>query len=101
MIYRKHLFFCTNKRTNGRSCCEDKNASDLYAYAKTKVRELGLSDIRVNQSGCLGQCDYGPSLVIYPEGVWYSYHNAKDIDRIIDSHLLSDEIVQDLLMKHV
>ena len=35
-------------------------------------------------------------LVIYPEGVWYQYHNIKDIDEIIQEHLIEGRIVERL-----
>ena len=55
--------------------------------------------IRINTSGCLDQCEYGPVMVIYPDNVWYAYNNEGDIDRIIDNHLRSGKIVADLILK--
>lgn len=94
--YAHHLFFCCNQRTNGRECCADKGAVALREYCKSRVKALGLSGpgkIRVNQAGCLDRCPEGPTLVIYPEGVWYSCRDRRDIDEIIDSHLLRGEPV--------
>ena len=34
--------------------------------------------VRVNTSGCLDRCELGPTVVIYPEGVWYSVHTRED-----------------------
>lgn len=85
------MFFCCNQRTNGRECCADKGADALRAYCKQRVRQLGLSGrgkVRVNKAGCMDRCSEGPTLVVYPEGVWYSYRSREDIDEIIDSHLL-------------
>jgi (2Fe-2S) ferredoxin len=58
----------------------------------------GPGKIRVSKSGCLGRCNSGPCIVIYPEGIWYSYSSFEDIDRIIESHLLGGIQVSDLLM---
>jgi (2Fe-2S) ferredoxin len=97
--YQYHLFFCTNKRDDGRACCAAGGAQELRDYAKARVKELGLSGpgrIRVNNAGCLDRCDEGPVLVVYPEGVWYTYVDREDIDEIIQEHLVHGRVVQRL-----
>ena len=100
-FYAKHVFMCTNQRDNEKKCCQQANASEILDYAKSRVKELGLSEkkqIRINKAGCLGRCAEGPSIVIYPEGVWYTYANKSDIDEIIQQHLIDGKIVERLLM---
>jgi (2Fe-2S) ferredoxin len=100
--YNKHLFFCINQREGGKECCNNKGASELREYAKKRLVALGLHGpgaMRVNMSGCLGRCSEGPTLVIYPDGVWYSYQNQADIDEIIEQHLVKGQTVERLLMK--
>ena len=58
----------------------------------------GQGKIRVNTSGCLDRCEQGPALVVYPEGVWYTYIDEDDIDEIIDSHLLNGVPVERLII---
>lgn len=99
MYYQRHVFFCTNLRTSGKQCCAAGDAEKLRDYAKQKLKKLGIHGTglnRVNTSGCLGRCEDGPVLVIYPEGVWYSYKTYNDIDEIIENHLLKGEIVDRL-----
>lgn len=99
--YTKHLFFCTNQRDGGRNCCNNKGASDLRDYARRQLLKHGLigpDKIRVNIAGCLGCCAKGPALVIYPDNVWYTYHNEADLDEIIDQHIIQGQVVQRLLM---
>lgn len=87
--YKYHLFFCTNRRAEG-GCCEDFNATAMRDYAKARVKALGLAGpggVRVNTAGCLDRCGEGPVLVVYPEGVWYTYVDREDIDEIIAEHL--------------
>ena len=50
----------------------------------------------MNQAGCLDRCDEGPVAVVYPDGVWYTYRDEKDLDEIISKHLISGEIVERL-----
>ena len=88
--YERHVFFCLNRRDDGRPCCAAHPAEEMQAYAKERVRELGLSGpgkTRINKAGCLDRCDQGPVLVVYPEAIWYTYVDRHDIDEIIDSHL--------------
>ena len=97
--YTRHIFFCCNQRDNGRECCNDRRASELRSYCKDRVRSLRLAgpgQLRVNQSGCLDRCREGPVAVVYPEAVWYRYHDERDIDEIIDSHLVHGRPVERL-----
>ena len=68
---------------------------------KLKLKEQalhGAGQFRVSKSGCLGRCSEGPSIVIYPEGVWYTYASFADIDEIIATHLVAKGIVERLLL---
>ena len=97
--YASHVFFCCNQRDGGRACCENHAASRIRNYAKQKVGDLGLSGpgkVRINQSGCLDRCDEGPCLVVYPEGVWYTYVDETDVDEIIEEHLQNGRVVERL-----
>ena len=59
----------------------------------------GQGKVRVNTSGCLDRCEQGPALVVYPEGVWYTYIDEVDIDEIIDSHLVNGREVERLIIQ--
>jgi (2Fe-2S) ferredoxin len=97
--YRRHIFFCTNLREDGRPCCQDAGAAEARAYAKQRIKDLGLAGeggVRVNTSGCLDRCAEGPVAVVYPEGVWYTYVDKEDIDDIVDQHLAGGKEVKRL-----
>jgi len=99
--YQHHIFFCTNQRDDGRKCCEQAGASRLRAYAKAKIKSLGMSGkalIRVNTAGCLDRCGLGPVIVVYPDETWYRYQNEADIDEIIEQHLLNNQQVKRLML---
>ena len=70
-------------------------------YAKQRSKELGLArpgGVRVNLAGCLGRCEQGPVIVIYPQGIWYTYVDQDDIEEIITSHLQNDQPVERLMI---
>lgn len=97
--YTRHVFFCTNQRDNGAACCADHDAQALCDYAKDQVKKLKLSGAgkcRINNAGCLDRCNKGPVMVIYPEGIWYTYKNKADIDEIIEKHLQHGIVVDRL-----
>ncbi|MDR0577787.1 MAG: (2Fe-2S) ferredoxin domain-containing protein [Candidatus Accumulibacter sp.] len=97
--YEHHVFFCCNQRPEGETCCNGHGASDAQTYAKDRIAELGLKGrgkIRVNKAGCMGRCEEGPVLVVYPEGVWYRYAGNADIEEIIQEHLIGGRPVERL-----
>jgi (2Fe-2S) ferredoxin len=97
--YRHHVFFCTNQREDGSACCQNHGAQTLRDYAKTRIKSLRLAGeggIRINSAGCLDRCGEGPVIVVYPEGIWYTYVDQEDIDEIIDEHLCHGRVVERL-----
>jgi (2Fe-2S) ferredoxin len=99
--YERHVFFCCNQRdaADARGCCNDKGASALRDYAKSRVKALGMAGagkVRINQAGCLDRCAEGPCAVVYPDAVWYTYVDRGDIDEIIEEHLRHGRIVERL-----
>ena len=97
--FTHHVFFCTNQRATGETCCNNHGASDMRAYAKDKVKALGKKvpgNVRINSAGCLDRCEEGPVMVIYPEAIWYTYVDKEDIDEIIDQHLVHGHVVDRL-----
>jgi (2Fe-2S) ferredoxin len=97
--FKHHVFFCCNQRAPGEACCNNHGAGELRAYAKDRIKALGLSGAgkaRINSAGCLDRCELGPVLVVYPEAVWYTYVDEEDIDEIIAEHLVHGRVVERL-----
>ncbi len=98
-FYKHHLFFCVNQRAAGEPCCNNHDAEGIRAYAKQRIKALRLNgegQVRISSAGCLGRCDLGPVLVVYPEAVWYTYIDKSDIDEIISEHIQNGRIVERL-----
>jgi len=98
--YRRHVFCCVNERPAGhpRGCCLEKGSPRLRNYMKARAKELGLDDVRINASGCLDRCELGPTMVIYPEGVWYNYRTPEDVDEILRVHVIQGGRVKRLML---
>ena len=101
LFYEVHVFCCVNERPpqHRRGCCALKGSRQLCDYMCRRSMVLGLRQIRVNHAGCLNRCELGPTMVIYPEGVWYSYRSEADIDEILSSHVVKGAIVERLLLR--
>lgn len=94
-IFEKHLFVCTSGKT-----CPEKGSQEICDVLKKEIKDRGLKKtIRINKAGCLGQCEYGPMLVVYPAGNWYCQVSLKDIPDIIEKDLIQGHKVRRLLYK--
>jgi len=102
LYFDAHVFICTNRRPDGhrRGSCAARGAEKLRDYMKVRSKELGLEGrIRVNAAGCLDRCELGPAMVIYPEGVWYTFHSVEDVDEILSVHLTEGGRVDRLMLQ--
>lgn len=100
--FKKHIFICENKRPDDhpRGCCFNKGSVEVREYFKKRLKELGLnSTIRANSSGCLDACEFGISMVVYPEQIWYGAVTKEDVDEIIQNHLINNIPVERLIIK--
>lgn len=97
-FYKYHVFVCTNQRKELMACSDfDSQSMRDYMKQATKARGIyGEGKVRIGQSGCLGRCLSGPVMVIYPQGIWYTFVDVEDIDEIIESHLVNDTVVKRL-----
>jgi len=66
---------------------------------KDRAKEMGLQNVRINAAGCLDRCELGPTVVIYPEGVWYRCETREDIDQILALHVRDHGRVQGLMLR--
>ena len=99
--FKKHIFICINERKadDARSGCSARGSAKLLDYMKGRVHELGLKGkVRVNKAGCLDACSQGPTMVVYPDDVWYSPKTQKDMEEILTEHIQNDRPVNRLIM---
>jgi (2Fe-2S) ferredoxin len=99
--YEKHVFICTNRREEGhpRGSCAEKGSEEVRARFKEALKKRGLArQMRANAAGCLDTCEFGCSVVVYPDGVWYQKVTPGDVDEIVDEHLVNGRVVERLRM---
>ena len=89
--FQKHIFICVNQREpeNPRGSCAPDGSERLQKAFKKALADRGVSrSVRANKSGCLDQCEHGPTVVVYPDTVWYGGVTEADVDEIVDSHIV-------------
>jgi (2Fe-2S) ferredoxin len=104
MRFRHHVFVCENVRSEDdpRGSCGRKGSSSIRNALKDELRRRGLDkQIRANAAGCLDACAFGPSMVVYPEGVWYGHVSVADVPEIVERHLVGGEPVERLRLRRL
>lgn len=97
--FERHVFVCENQRDPGnpKGSCKAKGSPEITAAMKAMMAEAGLKGrMRCNSSGCLDACEFGPAVVIYPEGVWYQVPTVEDAKEIVQEHVLHGRVVERL-----
>lgn len=99
--FKSHIFICCNTREPGhpRGCCNPDASDELRNRFKVEVQKHRLSTtVRANKSGCLDQCELGPTVVIYPAGVWYGGVTVDDVSRIVSETVIGGRVIDELLI---
>jgi len=100
--FRHHVFVCENERPpdDPRGCCSCKGSREIRQALKAELKRRGLKGaVRANAAGCLDACAFGPSIVVYPEGVWYGRVRVEDVSEIVERHLVGGQPVERLRIR--
>lgn len=85
--FRYHVFVCTQEKAEGVPCCSVAGSGRVLNALHGELGAKDLSDeIQVSSCGCLGICDSGPVMIVYPEGTWYTKLTPNDVPEIVASH---------------
>lgn len=97
MKFKKHVFICTNDKELPKKSCGSTHGNLLVDAFKEQLKERGLlQEIRAQKSGCLDCCGQGPTMVVYPEGVFYGNVQLADVEEIVQKHLVDDGVIERL-----
>ncbi|GIV26468.1 MAG: ferredoxin [Bacteroidia bacterium] len=103
MMYDIHIFVCTNERKNStRRSCGEQHGLLLIEKLKESFAKYNINvRTRIQRSGCLGICDLGPTIAIYPEGTFYVNVQLEDVDELVRTHFVEKKKLERLLLtKH-
>jgi len=97
----KHVFVCTQNRPQGhpRGSCASSGCADIMNEFMNEIQARNLFEkIALTNTGCMGPCMMGPSVLVYPEGIMYGKLKKDDVKTIIEQHLLGGEPVAELMV---
>src|SRR5262249_16502466 len=99
MRFDKHIFICANQKAEGKPCCGEERGMELVRRFREVLNAKGLKGkVRAQKSGCLDACDFGPALVVYPDGTYYKQVTLNDVERIIEQHVIGGKPVEELVL---
>ena len=86
--FRFHLFVCTQQKPEGVASCPARGSLAVVDRLDRELQSRGLTnEIQITTCGCMGLCDEGPVMVVYPDGVWYRRVQPSDVVEIVDTHM--------------
>jgi (2Fe-2S) ferredoxin len=89
---RKHVLVC------GNADCAERGSVELISALRRLLRQAGRElDIRITRTHCMGRCGEGPTLAVYPDGIWYRGVRESDAGELVQQHLLGDRLVSRLV----
>jgi (2Fe-2S) ferredoxin len=74
--------------------CADGGSIPLIDALRRALKDAGRQDdIRVTRTSCMGRCGEGPTVAVYPDGIWYRKVRPEDAEEVVREHLLADRLV--------
>ncbi|MCH8980432.1 (2Fe-2S) ferredoxin domain-containing protein [candidate division KSB1 bacterium] len=99
--FRQHFFVCTNARPPfAKPSCGPQNSNQILMLLQAEVEKRGLlNEVKITGCDCLGPCEEGPIMVVYPEGTWYKKVTTDDVSEIVETHIMQSNPVSRLIYK--
>jgi (2Fe-2S) ferredoxin/predicted O-methyltransferase YrrM len=97
--FHHHVNVCTQQKPDNVPACAASGAGAVVNAFYAEVGKQGLADdVIISTTGCLGGCEHGPVVVVYPEALWYGKVTPADVPEIVRSHLGQGQPVERLLL---
>ncbi|MEN6475431.1 MAG: NADH-quinone oxidoreductase subunit NuoF [Syntrophaceae bacterium] len=93
-VFRAHILVC------GGTGCRASASEAVHQEVVKEIAKKGLSnEVSIVETGCNGFCAAGPIMVIYPEGTFYQYVKAADVEEIVSEHIIKGRPVERLMYR--
>lgn len=90
----KTIFMCSG------FTCTKKGGEENILALRSYIKEKALHEqVHTIKTLCTGQCENGPVMLVYPDGVWYKDMNESRAENIISSHILKGQLLDNILYK--
>jgi (2Fe-2S) ferredoxin len=95
----RHVFVCLQKKPPGMPSCGSQGSEQIFMKFQEAVMSNPdlMTKMAVTPTGCLGPCMFGPTVVVYPDAVWYGKVTPDDVQEIIEKHIIGGEPVERLV----
>ena len=92
--YKAHIMVC------GGQGCISSNCKDVVDALKESLKKNGIEkDVKLILTGCMGPCDMGPVMIVYPDATFYRRVKPKDAEVIVEEHIMKGNPVTRLLYR--
>jgi len=89
---RKHVLVCGNVD------CAVRGSVSLVGAIRRLIKIAGQEQtVKVTRTACMGRCGEGPTVAVYPDGVWYRGVMVDDAAELVNEHFLNDRLVARLV----
>ncbi len=91
-LVRSHIMVC------GGTGCTSSGSNKIIEKFDEELSKHGMtSEFEIVQTGCFGLCELGPIVIVYPEGTFYTRIDEKNVEEIVEKHLLKGKVVESLV----
>lgn len=91
--FARHVLICADRRPKG---CLGNGGFEVKKKLYQSKMEHNLNDVKISSIQSLEHCEDGPTMAVYPDGVWYGGLTPEDIPRITEEHLIGGTAVEEL-----
>ncbi len=80
------------------AACISNESTVIKNKLQALLKEYQLEDeVAIVETGCMGPCELGPVMLVYPDGVFYIRLKEEDVKDIIEEHFIKGRPVKRLI----